>query len=88
MTRDEINEIAALVNGVEERLSARITDVEERLSARIGDVETKLLTAFHEWASPVEQRQRSQREAIRALDLEYEALKTRVEKLERERDAA
>lgn len=81
--------------GVEEPLSMRIaaveeriTEVEERLSTRIIDLETKLLTAFHEWASPVEQHQRSHREPIRVLDLEYEALKTRLRKLEREWDAA
>jgi hypothetical protein len=45
-------------------------------------VETRLLTEFHKWASPVENRQRSHAAAIRALDVEMEALGDRVQKLE------
>jgi hypothetical protein len=45
-------------------------------------VETSLLTEFHKWASPMEMRVRSHSLAIRALDLETEALSERVEKLE------
>jgi hypothetical protein len=45
-------------------------------------VETSLLTAFHQWASPVEMRQRSHAAAIRALDAEVEAISDRVNKLE------
>lgn len=45
-------------------------------------LETKRLTAFQQWASPVEMRQRSHAAAIRALDVEIEALKDRVAKLE------
>ena len=45
-------------------------------------LETKLLTAFHEWASPMELRQRSHSAALRALDVEMESLEGRVKKLE------
>lgn len=45
-------------------------------------VETALLTEFHKWASPVEMRQRSHSAAMRAMDVEIEALQDRVKKLE------
>lgn len=45
-------------------------------------VETALLTEFHKWASPNDQKLRSHREALRALDLEIEAIAGRVTKLE------
>ena len=32
-------------------------------------VETSLLTEFHKWPSPIDQRMRSHREAIRSLDI-------------------
>jgi hypothetical protein len=41
-----------------------------------------LLTAFHSWASPLEARQRTHAAALRAIDLEMEALSERVAKLE------
>lgn len=63
-----------------------VIDSETRMTAQISksiyDSETKLLTAFHKWASPFEARQRAHREAIRALDVEYESLDDRVKKLE------
>ena len=45
-------------------------------------VETSLLTEFHKWASPSEARQRTHTAALRAIDLEMEALSERVAKLE------
>ena len=45
-------------------------------------VETTLLTEFHKWASPAEARARTHAAAIRAADLELEALSDRVAKLE------
>jgi hypothetical protein len=45
-------------------------------------VETSLLTEFHKWSSPLEMRVKSHALAIRALDLELEALAERVTKLE------
>lgn len=59
---------------------------ETRLTVAIERVETRLLTAFHDWASPIEQKLRSHREALRALDLEIEAIGGRVAKLETERE--
>lgn len=54
----------------------------EWIDARLERVETALLTEFHKWGSPVEARQRSHAAAIRALDVEVEALADRVQKLE------
>ena len=45
-------------------------------------VETRLLTEFHKWASPVEARQRSHAAAVRAMDVELEAMADRIAKLE------
>ena len=60
-----------------------LTDDDKNWIARqLERVETSLLTEFHKWASPIEQRMRTHREAIRALDLEYENLNERVAKLE------
>jgi len=46
-------------------------------------VETALLTEFHKWASPSEARARTHTAALRAIDLEMEALTERVQKLEK-----
>jgi hypothetical protein len=56
--------------------------ITELLDERLDRVETKLLTAFHQWASPMEARLRTHAAALRALDLEMEALDDRVKKLE------
>jgi hypothetical protein len=50
-------------------------------------METRLLTEFHKWASPVETRQRSHAAALRALDVELEAVTDRLKKLEEGRAA-
>ena len=52
------------------------------MDARLEKVETTLLTEFHKWASPVEARQRSHSAAMRAFDLELEAVSDRVKKIE------
>jgi len=52
--------------------------IDERLEA----METRLLRAFHEWASPADAKVRSHSAGLHALDLEIEALKNRVERLE------
>jgi hypothetical protein len=78
--------LGAHIDGVEARLEGRLDAVETRLRAyieeRIEATETKLLTAFHSWASPLEARQRTHAAALRAIDLEMEALSERVTKLE------
>jgi hypothetical protein len=49
---------------------------------RLEQLETMMLTEFHKWAQPVVGRLRSHTEAMRTLDLELEALQSRVDKLE------
>lgn len=66
------------ISGKIERIEAKI----ERTEAKIERTETALLTEFHKWASPAELRARSHAAAIRALDIEFEALTDRVEKPE------
>lgn len=56
--------------------------ITELLDERLERVETKLLTAFHQWASPMEARLRTHAATLRALDLEMEALDDRMKKLE------
>jgi type I site-specific restriction endonuclease len=57
---------------METRLIAAIRESEARTAATIEATETRLLTAFHQWASPVETRVRSLGLAIRAVDQETE----------------
>jgi hypothetical protein len=52
------------------------------ISERLEVVETKLLTAFHKWASPVDVRLRAHSAAIRALDVEQETLRDRMDRFE------
>jgi len=63
---------------INEKLGQIQVDVNEKLEG----METRLLTAFHGWASPVVARQQSHTAVLRAVDLEIEDLKKRVEKLE------
>jgi len=64
-------------------ISTQIAAGEERMGARMERIETALLTEFHKWASPVVTRLRSHSDAMRTLDLEIEALQSRVDKLEK-----
>jgi hypothetical protein len=67
-------------------LDGRLDAAEERMKAyadkRTDALETKLITAFQQWASPVEMRVRSHAAAIRAMDVEVESIADRVDKLE------
>jgi hypothetical protein len=63
-------------------ITAQIAASEVRMGARMEKIETALLTEFHKWASPVITRLRSHSDAMRTLDLEMEALQSRVDKLE------
>jgi hypothetical protein len=54
------------------------------IDGRLERVETALLTEFHKWASPVEMRVRSHSAALRAIDLELEAVADRVSRIEGE----
>jgi hypothetical protein len=71
---------------ITEQLRNEITEYlradRNRITEEIRAVETSLLTEFHKWASPSEARQRTHAAALRAIDLEMEALSERVSKLE------
>jgi len=74
---------------INEKLGQIQVDVNEKLdhmgqdfNEKLEGMETRLLTAFHGWASPVVARQQSHTAVLRAVDLEIEDLKKRVEKLE------
>jgi hypothetical protein len=67
---------------INDAINGAIATSETRLTAAIERVETSLLTEFHKWASPLEMRAYTHRTAIRASDLEMEALADRGSKLE------
>ena len=71
---------------MEERLRGSVIEMEERLKEYVNErcelVETKLLTEFHKWASPAEARSRTISAALRAIDVEMEAIDDHVKKLE------
>jgi hypothetical protein len=85
---DDLKEFLAQIAGRQdariEALEAKLTAMEARLDAKIEKVETTLLAEFHKWASPVDARARTHSAALRAIDLEMEALSDRVQKLEGE----
>jgi hypothetical protein len=55
------------------------------IDGRLERVETALLTEFHKWASPLDMRVRSHSAALRAIDVELEAVADRVSKIEGEK---
>jgi len=60
-----------------------LTDADKQwILEQLERIETNLLTEFHKGASPVEMRQRTHSAALRAVDVEIEALTDRVQKLE------
>jgi hypothetical protein len=67
---------------ITEQLRVYLLEDRARITEEIRTVETSLLTEFHKWASPSEARQRTHAAALRAIDLEMEALSERVTKLE------
>ena len=68
------NEISSLRN--------EVSSLKGYMNERCEQVETKLLTEFYKWASPAEARHRTISAALRAIDLEMEAIDDRVKKLE------
>lgn len=52
------------------------------ISEQLEGMETRLLTEFHKWASPIEARQRTHSAALRAVDVEMEAVTDRLKTLE------
>ena len=64
-------------------IEAVLTDEDKQwISGQLEKVETTPLTEFHEWASPVELRQKSHAAALLALDVEVESLSDRLKNLE------
>ena len=60
-----------------------LTDEDKQwITGQLERVGTALLTEFHKWSSPVEMRVRSHAAALRAMDIEVEAIADRVTKLE------
>ena len=59
-----------------------VASLKAYVNERSEQVETKLLTEFHKWASPAEARNRAISTALRAIDLEMEALGERAGALE------
>ena len=60
-----------------------LNDEDKRwISEQLEAVETRLLTGFHQWASPVDTRLRAHSAAIRALDVEQEMVRDRMDKLD------
>ena len=91
LTKQDINAIRALLQESETRIYDNIGERLQALEARLAtlatreeltDMETKLLTAFHQWASPAESRMRSNRVALREVDIVLESIEARLRKLE------
>jgi hypothetical protein len=64
-------------------LDGKFSEMDAKFGQDLERVETRLLTEFHKWASPAEARAKTHTAAIRAIDLEMEALTERVQKLEK-----
>jgi hypothetical protein len=54
----------------------------EWIAERLERTVVRLLSAFYQWASPIESRTRRHREAIHDLEVELDALARRVNALE------
>jgi hypothetical protein len=63
-------------------MTSMLNSEREVTKAMLERVETSLLTAFHQWASPMEMRARSHAAVLRAHDVELESVSERVTKLE------
>ena len=71
------------------RRNMSLTDEDKAwIDGRLERVETALLTEFHKWASPLDMRVRSHSAALRAIDVELEAVADRVSKIEGKRERA
>ncbi len=82
----EIGELAESVTReigeLSDSMTREIGEVKTYVDERCEKVETNLLTEFHKWASPAEARNRTISAALRAIDLEMEALDDRLKKIE------
>ncbi len=97
----QIQGLDTKVQGLENRMvsfetrlqgfDARMESLETRMLERIEKAEKRLLSGFHDWASPMEARVKSHSATLHALDLEMEmksnlpAIKARIDELERGR---
>ncbi len=70
---------------LEEKLEEKLAGMASKQD--LERVETNLLTAFHQWASPLEMRLRTHSAALRAIDAEIEYHEDRIKKLEGEKPA-
>ena len=90
LTNEDKEWIATATRESEDRimtaLRSAISESEQRITGKITEIEVKLLTEFHEWATRMDQKLRTHREALRSLDLQIEALAGRVGNLEQARD--
>lgn len=74
---------------IEQTVTREVIAAEERIVSALKDfvgersegVETKLLTAFQQWASPMEARMRTHAAALKAFDAEMEYHEDRLRKL-------
>ena len=67
------------IDSLETVVNERIDSLETRVNERIEAVETKLLTAFYEWARPMEMRIR----VLPSIDDRVGMLEERVSRIER-----
>ena len=77
-------ELKQYLDGKFAAIDTKLAQMDTKFARDLERVETALLTEFHKWASPTEARTRSHAAAIHAIDLEMEALKERVQKLEKQ----
>ena len=67
---------------LDKKLTALEARVDEKFDVKLERLETKLLTSFHQWASPVEAKIRKHRESLRALDLGEDLLLSSLSELQ------
>ena len=81
----EIDTKMSQMNAQLSQMDAKVSGMDTKFATKedLERVETTLLTEFHKWASPADARARTHTAAIRAIDLEMEALTERVQKLEK-----
>ena len=70
------------IDGGFARIDERLEQLKHYVDERLELVETRLLTEFHKWASATDARSRTHAAAIRAIDVEMEAIDDRLKKLE------
>jgi hypothetical protein len=70
---------------ISSQFDRKLDQLETKFDSKLERLETTLLTEFHKWASPNEARLRTHTAALRAIDLEMEAISDRVTKLEDQR---